>query len=394
MQPLPIAMLGASAAPSAASSAAAPARRAWHSGGSSFGGSRGGLYGRRRASSAWQQVTSAVAADWDVGRSTRNGAVPMARTRRVAQQLQVRLTEQLWQDRLSSSLPSVPAHVEQEDALSHGGWEAAPHHLSKAELWAVMRQEARAAAEKEPVLASFLHMTVIMHATLEKSMAFLLANKLASSTLLATQLTRLFMEAYEDDPEILESCVADIQAVYERDPACEQYTQCMLYFKGFQAIQCQRVAHWMWRRGRSALAVALQSRMSEVFSVDIHPAARIGKGILLDHATGVVIGETAVVGDNVSMLHHVTLGGSGTGKGVRHPTIGNGVLLGAGVSVLGPVVIGHCSKVGAGSVVVTDVPPHCVAVGVPAAVVKMLDASVEPVKAMDQCVDFILDYVI
>ncbi|GAB4818067.1 hypothetical protein N2152v2_005113 [Parachlorella kessleri] len=348
---------------------------------------------RRSHRQGWQNRTQAIAADRELG-APRNAVVPMARTRRVAQQLHVRLNEQLWQDRLYNSLPSVPQRVEQEDALSHGGWEPAAHHLSKAELWAVMRQEARAAAEKEPVLASFLHMTVIMHTTLEKSMAFLLANKLASPTLLGTQLTRLFMEAYEDDPDILEACVADVQAVYDRDPACEQYAQCMLYFKGFQAIQCQRVANWMWRKGRRALALALQSRMSEVFAVDIHPAARIGRGILLDHATGVVIGETAVIGDNVSMLHHVTLGGSGTGKGVRHPTVGNGVLLGAGVSVLGPIVIGHCSKVGAGSVVVTDIPPHCVAVGVPATVVKVLDDTVEPVKAMDQCVDFILDYVI
>jgi serine O-acetyltransferase len=128
--------------------------------------------------------------------------------------------------------------------------------------------------------------------------------------------------------------------------------------------------------------------------VDIHPAAQLGRGLLMDHATGIVIGETAVVGDNVSMLHHVTLGGSGVGRGARHPVIGNGVLLGAGVSVLGPVVIGHCSKVGAGSVVVTDIPPHTVAVGVPAKVVKVLDDSVEPVLAMDQCTDFILDYTI
>ena len=178
--------------------------------------------------------------------------------------------------------------------------------------------------------------------------------------------------------------MADLQAVLDRDPACDKYVQCLLFFKGFQAIQSQRVAHWMWQRGRRALALALQSRMSEVFSVDVHPAARIGRGVMMDHATGIVIGETTIIGDNVSMLHHVTLGGSGTGHGSRHPIIGNGVLLGAGVSVLGPVVIGAGSKIGAGSVVVTSLPAHVVAVGVPAKVVKRLADFEEPVAEMDQ----------
>lgn len=288
--------------------------------------------------------------------------------------------------------PQRSAVVEEEWHESDG-WRPRPHHKAKAQLWAAIVSEAREDAAEEPALASFLHTSIIMHKSMEKGMAFLLANKLSSPTLLGTQLTRLFLEAYADDETMAEAAVADIQAVFDRDPACLKYSQCLLYFKGFQAIQCHRVAHWMWRRGRKALAIALQSRISEVFHVDIHPAARLGRGLLMDHATGVVIGETAVVGDNVVLLHQVTLGGSGMGKGVRHPNIGNGVLLGAGVCVLGPVSLGRGSKVGARSVVVNSLPPHCVAVGVPARVVKQDERS-EPVMNMDMISDFIVDYII
>lgn len=273
------------------------------------------------------------------------------------------------------------------------GWRALPHHKSEPELWATIRAEVQADADAEPTLASFLYSSVLGQPNLERSVSFILANKLGSPTLLGTQLMRLIQDAYEDDPEIIASCCADIQAVLDRDPACDKYSQCLLYFKGFQAVQSHRIAHWLWQKGRKALAYALQSRISEVFHVDIHPAAALGKGILLDHATGVVIGETASVGDNVSMLHHVTLGGSGTGKGLRHPTIGHGVLLGAGVSVLGPITVGAGSKVGAGSVVVSDLPCHCVAVGVPAKIIRQNVCS-EPCKDMDQTQDFILDYII
>lgn len=273
------------------------------------------------------------------------------------------------------------------------GWKPLPHHLSKAQLWERIRQEAQADAASEPTLASNLYSTVLAHDSIEKTLAFLLGNKLSNMTLLPTQLMTLIKDVYEDDPDIVHAALADLQAVFDRDPACDKYTQAMLYFKGYQAVQSHRVAHWLWKKGRKALALALQSRISEVFHVDIHPGARLGRGILLDHATGVVIGETAVLGDNVSMLHHVTLGGSGTGTGQRHPTIGHGVLIGAGANILGPVSIGAGSKIGAGSVVVSDLPCHCVAVGVPARIVKTNILS-EPVKDMDQCCDFIFDYVI
>ncbi|EFJ48979.1 hypothetical protein VOLCADRAFT_90349 [Volvox carteri f. nagariensis] len=271
------------------------------------------------------------------------------------------------------------------------GWRRQPHHLAKEDLWTRIQEEAQQDAFAEPALASNLYSTILSHHNIEATMAFLLANKLSSPTMLGMQLMRLIQEVYEDDPEVMEACLADLQAVYDRDPACDRYTQAILYFKGFQAVQSYRIAHWLWQKGRKALALAIQSRMSEAFHVDIHPAAEIGRGIMIDHATGVVIGETAVVGDNVSMLHHVTLGGSGTGRGVRHPTIGHGVLLGAGVSVLGPVMVGAGSKVGAGSVVVSDIPCHSVAVGVPARIIKR-DLLREAVKDMDQCVEFVLDY--
>ncbi|GLC36489.1 hypothetical protein PLESTB_000153800 [Pleodorina starrii] len=279
----------------------------------------------------------------------------------------------------------------EDDYHPSQGWRPQPHHLTKDQLWARIREEAQLDAASEPALASNLYSTILAHSNIEKSMAFLLANKLAWPTMLGMQLMRLIQDAYDDDSELMDACLADLQAVYDRDPACDRYTQAILYFKGFQAVQSYRVAHWLWQKGRKALALALQSRISEVFHVDIHPAAQLGRGIMIDHATGVVIGETAVVGDNVSMLHHVTLGGSGTSRGVRHPTIGHGVLLGAGVTVLGPVTVGAGSKVGAGSVVVTDIPCHAVAVGVPARIIKR-DLIKEPVNTMDQCVDFVLNY--
>lgn len=268
-----------------------------------------------------------------------------------------------------------------------------PHHPTKQQLWDTIREEAKGDADAEPTLASFLYSTLLVHASFEKSLAFTLSNKLASPTLFSTQLMKIMQDAYQEEPDLIEAAIADLLAVSDRDPACEQYTQCLLYFKGYQAVQCHRIAHLLWRKGRKALALALQSRISEAFHVDIHPAATFGRGILLDHATGVVIGETAVVGDNVSMLHHVTLGGSGTGSGVRHPTIGHGVLLGAGVSVLGPITVGAGTKVGAGSVVVTDLPCHSVAVGVPARIIKR-DAKREPATDMDMVDDFVLDFVI
>ena len=236
-------------------------------------------------------------------------------------------------------------------------------------LWAAILQETEQAARDEPLLASFLHMTVLRHGTLEDVLAFHLSSKLASPVMDARALLELFREALAADPGISAAIRADIEACYSRDPACDTYSTPLLYFKGFHAIQSQRITHWLWGRGRKTLAYFLQNRISEVMGADIHPAARIGHGVMLDHGTGLVVGETAVIGNNVSLLHGVTLGGSGKVRGDRHPKIGDGVMIGAGAAILGNIQVGECAKVGAGSVVLDDVPAHATVAGVPARVV-------------------------
>jgi serine O-acetyltransferase len=192
----------------------------------------------------------------------------------------------------------------------------------------------------------------------------------------------LIADAVEASPGIGQSIRADIRAIRDRDPAAKRFSEPFLYFKGFHALQTHRVAHWLWLEGRHALALFLQNRTSEVFAVDIHPAARIGNGILMDHATGVVVGETAVIEDNVSILHEVTLGGTGKAEGDRHPKVRHGVLIGAGAKILGNVEVGRGAKVGAGSVVLEDVPPHCTVAGVPAKIIGTPDVD-EPALEMD-----------
>ncbi|ONK79107.1 uncharacterized protein A4U43_C01F3010 [Asparagus officinalis] len=233
-------------------------------------------------------------------------------------------------------------------------------------VWTQIKAEAIRDAESEPALASYLYATVLSHPSLARSLSFHLANKLCSSTLLSTLLYDLFLNIFSHHPTVLSAAVADLIAVRHRDPACVSFSHCLLNFKGFLAVEAYRVAHVLWAQSRRPLALALHSRIADVFSVDIHPAAKIGKGILLDHATGVVIGETAVVGNNVSILHHVTLGGTGKVGGDRHPKIGDGVLIGAGATILGNIRIGEGAKVGAGSLVLIDVPPRTTAVGNPA----------------------------
>ncbi|MCC6143594.1 MAG: serine O-acetyltransferase [Candidatus Hydrogenedentes bacterium] len=233
-------------------------------------------------------------------------------------------------------------------------------------IWQAIRQEALEDAQKEPMLASFLYQVVLNHKTLEDALSFQLAGKLESHTLTATTLRDLIDEAFQSDAQIGLAFRADIEAVCTRDPACLKRSTPLLYFKGFQALQAYRVSHYYWNQQRYELALFMQSRISETFAVDIHPAARIGKGILIDHATSVVIGETAVVADNVSMLHEVTLGGTGKQSGDRHPKIGEGVLIAAGAKILGNVRVGEGAKVGGGAVVLTDVEPHTTVVGVPA----------------------------
>ena len=249
-------------------------------------------------------------------------------------------------------------------------------------LWQSIREEVSREAAQEPILASFLHATVLNHKSLEDALGFLLAGKLECTVLPAMLVRELITDAIEASPGIGQSVRADIRAIRDRDPAARRFSDPFLYYKGFHALQTHRVAHWLWNESRDALALFLQNRTSEVFGVDIHPAARIGDGILVDHATGVVIGETAVVEDNVSILHEVTLGGTGKQEGDRHPKVRHGVLIGAGAKILGNVEVGRGAKVGAGSVVLEDVPAHCTVAGVPAEIIGCPDTD-EPALEMD-----------
>lgn len=236
-------------------------------------------------------------------------------------------------------------------------------------VWHTIRQEIREQAEQEPALASFFHATILNHDTFESALSYHLANKLASGAISALQVREIIEESVLVDSCIAEAARADIKAVYERDSACDSYSVPFLYFKGYHALQAYRVAHCLWKRKRYALANFLQSHISLIFGVDIHPAADIGKGIMLDHATGIVIGETAVVEDDVSIMQSVTLGGTGKQSGDRHPKVRRGVLISTGAKILGNIEIGEGAKVGAGSVVLKDVEPHTTVAGVPAVVV-------------------------
>jgi serine O-acetyltransferase len=250
-------------------------------------------------------------------------------------------------------------------------------------IWDSLQEEARAAAQQDPLLAAFLYSTIINQRSLEDSVIYRICERLDHPDLQANLLRQTFAEMLEDWPEWGSILRVDIQAVYDRDPACTRFLEAILYFKGFHAIQTHRLAHWLISRGRRDFALYLQSRSSSVFQTDINPAARVGKGIFLDHATGLVVGETAVIGDNVSILHGVTLGGTGKEGSDRHPKIGNGVLIGAGAKILGNIHIGHCSRVAAGSVVLKEVPPKTTVAGVPARVVGEAGCS-EPSRSMDQ----------
>ncbi|HMQ91823.1 MAG TPA: serine O-acetyltransferase [Amaricoccus sp.] len=250
-------------------------------------------------------------------------------------------------------------------------------------VWATIRREAEQIAQDEPLMASLVHSGILHHDSFERALSFRLAQKLASPEMSDLILRELADAAYQSEPEIVAAARADLLAVYDRDPACHRYVQPVLFFKGYQAVQCYRIAHWLLMQGRIDMAYFIQMRTSEAFGVDIHPGARIGQGIMIDHAHSIVIGETAVVGDNVSMLHSVTLGGTGKEDGDRHPKIGEGVMIGAGAAVLGNIRIGACSRIAAGSVVLRDVPPKTTVAGVPARVVGGAGCS-EPAKTMDQ----------
>ncbi len=236
-------------------------------------------------------------------------------------------------------------------------------------LWQSLRIEAQAASHSEPMLASFYHAIILNHNSFAAAISFHLANKLDSQALPAMMIREVFEQAMAADHQIEIAMHADIIAHRERDPACKNLCMPFLFFKGYHALQSWRIAHWLWTEGRRSLALFFQNQISQVFDVDIHPGASIGKSIMIDHATGVVIGETAVIEDEVSMLHGVTLGGNGCAKKDRHPKVRRGVLIGVGAKILGCIEIGTGAKIGAGSLVLEDVEPHTTVAGVPAKVI-------------------------
>lgn len=236
-------------------------------------------------------------------------------------------------------------------------------------FWLRLKQEAEVVVKQEPLLASYIHACILTHHNFESALSFILSNKMKDEVMPVMSIREVFDEAYLLQPQIVEAAVHDIEAVFNRDPAVSSYLTALIHFKGFQSIQVHRLAHYLWQQQRTELALFIQSRNSQVFGVDIHPAAQIGKGVMFDHATGIVVGETTVIEDNVSILQSVTLGGTGNESGDRHPKVREGVMIGSGAKVLGNIEVGRCSKVGAGSVVLEAVPPHMTVAGVPAKIV-------------------------
>jgi serine O-acetyltransferase len=250
-------------------------------------------------------------------------------------------------------------------------------------IWETIRREAEEIVAAEPAMASFVHATILNHDRLEDVIVHRISQRLDNSVVNAEVIRLAYKEALADSPELGEIMRCDIAAVYDRDPACDRHIEPVLYFKGFHAIETHRLAHWLWNKGRRDFALYLQSRSSSIFQTDISPAAPMGRSIFLDHATGLVVGRTASIGDNVSILQDVTLGGTGKETGDRHPKIRDGVLIGAGAKILGNIEVGEGAKVAAGSVVLHPVPPHTTVAGVPAKVVGKV-AGADPARVMDQ----------
>lgn len=261
--------------------------------------------------------------------------------------------------------------------------ETPAHRPNEAELWQILRAEAARAAKHDDTLRGVLELGVLRHRDFASALAALLARKLADFSMPVERLEDLAQAALAEDPAIAAAAAADLAAARTRDPAAESYMAPFLYYKGFHALQWHRVGHFLWRSGRRDLARYLQSRVSEVFALDIHPAVPVGRGVFIDHGTGIVVGETAVIGDDVSIMHGVSLGGTGKERGDRHPKVRDGVLLSIGAKVLGNIEVGRGAKVGAGSVVLKDVPPCATVAGVPAKIVGWCSEG-PPALAMDQ----------
>jgi serine O-acetyltransferase len=251
------------------------------------------------------------------------------------------------------------------------------------QLWGRLRREAEDAYARAPMLAPLFLDSIINQPTFEAAVVHRVASRLKNDVISLPLIVQAYHRAMAADPHISTAIRADITAVFERDPACDRFIEPFLYFKGFHAIQSHRLTHWLWGNGERDFALYLQSRSSEVFQTDIHPAAQFGQGVFLDHATGLVVGETAVIEDDVSMLQDVTLGGTGKDTGDRHPKIRRGVMIGAGAKVLGNIEVGDNARIAAGSVVLRPVPPHTTVAGVPARVIRT-ETPDHPSQTMDQ----------
>lgn len=258
------------------------------------------------------------------------------------------------------------------------------NHLAKLDpVWTRIRQEAEDIVRREPELASFLYENILHRDSLETAVAHRVSQRLDHADVSSDLIRQAFREALDDQPSLGEAFRADIVATLDRDPATTRFIEPVLYYKGFHAVQTHRLAHWLLSKGRKDFALYLQSRSSAAFQCDINPGAKIGRGIFLDHATGLVVGETAVIDDDVSILHDVTLGGTGKEHEDRHPKIRRGVMIGAGAKILGNIEVGHCARIAAGSVVIKPVPHNTTVAGVPAKVVGEAGCS-EPSRVMDQ----------
>jgi len=255
-------------------------------------------------------------------------------------------------------------------------------------VWARIRTEAEDIVRREPEIGTFIYSSILHHDTLEAAVVHRVSERLDHADVSAELIRQAYGDALEGDPSIGFAFRADIVATFDRDPATDRFLEPVLYFKGFHAIQTHRLAHWLWGRGRKDFAYYLQSQSSAVFQTDINPAVSIGRGIFLDHATGLVVGETAMIEDDVSILQEVTLGGTGKEAGDRHPKIRRGVLIGAGAKILGNIEIGHCARIAAGSVVVKPVPHNVTVAGVPAKIVGEAGCA-EPSRTMDQMLNAI-----
>ncbi len=269
----------------------------------------------------------------------------------------------------------------------------AKHHLDQKTVlstvdpvWTRIRDEAEEIVQREPELATFIYSTVLHHTRLEDAVVHRIAERLDHTALSGDLIRQAYLDAIRSGPDFGNAFRADLVAVFDRDPATSRFIDPLLYFKGFHAIQAHRLAHWLYNNGRKDFAYYIQSRSSAEFQTDINPAAKIGRGIFLDHATGLVVGETAVIEDNVSILHGVTLGGTGKENEDRHPKIRHGVMLGAGAKILGNIEVGHCARVASGSVVLKDVPNNVTVAGVPARIVGEAGCA-EPSRTMNQMIN-------